>query len=233
MKGDILLNPLGGNSTLTILLVDPGLLLFQVVQRVSSGDGAEQKTEHPAPVRFLLQPLGVRALADVRGIQEGQGIKGQVAGVSQLSANSTVLNNGVEILGVGCHGRSLEVLNVLAQLHKDMLEDRKRMRRGETHAHGFADEAELLFDSLPGSNLTRCGIGTEEVPSVEAREVLQSSKELVAAGGRGYELEVMRHRWVVHKSVGNHSESVWSGIGELGYYAQERAVREKCSRLEF
>src|SRR5258707_916506 len=81
---------------------------------------------------------------------------------------------------------------------------------GVTHAHGFADQAELLLDGLPGSNLPRCGIGAEEVPGVEPGEVLQRAEELVAAGGRSDKLEVVSHRGVVHESVGNHDERVGS-----------------------
>jgi hypothetical protein len=66
----------------------------------------------------------------------------------------------------------------------------------------------LLLDGLPGSNLPRCGIGAEEVPGVEAREVLKCAEELVSACGGRDELEVVSHRGVVHESVGNHSVSV-------------------------
>ena len=79
-----------------------------------------------------------------------------------------------------------------------------------THAHGFPDQAELLLHGLPGSNLAWGGIGTEEVPGVEAGEVLQRSEELVAASSRGNEFEVVSHRRVVYESVGNHDESVGS-----------------------
>lgn len=51
----------------------------------------------------------------------------------------------------------------------------------------------MLLDGFPGSNLSGRGIGAEEVPGVEAGEVLQRAEELVPAGGRGDKLEVVSH----------------------------------------
>jgi hypothetical protein len=66
----------------------------------------------------------------------------------------------------------------------------------------------LLLDGLPGSNLPRSSIGAEEVPGVEAGEVLERTEELVPACGGRDELEVVSHRGVVHEGVSNHGVSV-------------------------
>lgn len=84
---------------------------------------------------------------------------------------------------------------------------------GGTNAHGLADEPELLLDGLPRSNLAGGGICAEEVPGVESGEVLQRAEDLVTTGGRGNELEVVGHRGVVYKAVGDHDENVESAIG--------------------
>ena len=91
----ILLNPLTGNNALPILLIQPRLLLSQVIKRVSSRDSAEQQPNHPASIRLLLQPLSRRTLPDPRSIQERQGIKRHVPRISKLSADSTVLDDRI------------------------------------------------------------------------------------------------------------------------------------------
>jgi hypothetical protein len=62
----------------------------------------------------------------------------------------------------------------------------------------------LLLGSLPRCDLARCAICAEEIPGVEAGEVLNCSQDLVAAGNRGGELKVVGHGGVVDKSVGDH-----------------------------
>ena len=47
-------------------------------------------------------------------------------------------------------------------------------------------------------------VGAQEVPGVEAREVLEGAQELVAADGGGDEFEVVRDRGVVDERVGDH-----------------------------
>lgn len=58
----------------------------------------------------------------------------------------------------------------------------------ETHSHRFAHETELLLHGLEGRNLGRRAICAEEVPGIEAGEVLEGSEELVTAHCRRDEL---------------------------------------------
>lgn len=51
-------------------------------------------------------------------------------------------------------------------------------------AQGFADEAELLFDGVVGSDFRGGGVEAEEVPGIEAGKVLQGAQEFVAADWR-------------------------------------------------
>lgn len=48
-------------------------------------------------------------------------------------------------------------------------------------AEGFAGEAERGFELGPGRDFGFGGVGAEEVPGVEAGEVLDCAEELVAA----------------------------------------------------
>ncbi len=74
-------------------------------------------------------------------------------------------------------------------------------------AHELSGEPKLLLDGLEGSNFPRGTVRTEEIPGVEAREVLDCAKEFVAAYGGGYEFEVVGHRGVVDEGVGNHCDN--------------------------
>ena len=48
-------------------------------------------------------------------------------------------------------------------------------------AQAFAREAEVFLDGFEGGNEASGGVGAEEVPGVEAGEVLEGAEELVAA----------------------------------------------------
>lgn len=49
----------------------------------------------------------------------------------------------------------------------------------------FAGESELLFDGFEGSDEAGWSVGSEEIPGVEAREVLEGTEELVTADCKG------------------------------------------------
>ena len=48
-------------------------------------------------------------------------------------------------------------------------------------AHALADQGEVFLQVVPGGDGCCCGIGAQEVPGVEAGEVLEGSEEFVAA----------------------------------------------------
>ena len=48
-------------------------------------------------------------------------------------------------------------------------------------AHGFADQAEVFFDRVPGGDGGGGCVGPEEVPAVETGEVLEGAEDFVAA----------------------------------------------------
>ncbi len=89
-------------------------------------------------------------------------IKAQVYRVAQLPAYSAILQHWVHGLAISRNGGSLEVLDILAD------------------AQGFSSEAELLLDGFVRGDDSRRVIRSEEVPGVEAREVLEGTEELIA-----------------------------------------------------
>lgn len=71
-------------------------------------------------------------------------------------------------------------------------------------AEDLAHEAELLLEGVPGGDFRGGAVGAQEVPGVEAREVLDCAHELVATHGGGDEAQVVSHRGVVDDGVGDH-----------------------------
>lgn len=49
-------------------------------------------------------------------------------------------------------------------------------------AQRFAHQAELLLDGVEGEDVAGGAVGAEEVPGVEAGEVLEGAEEFVSAG---------------------------------------------------
>lgn len=62
------------------------------------------------------------------------------------------------------------------------------VRIGMAYAQSFSHKPELLLDCLPRRDLPRRAICAEQVPGIEAGEVLQCSEELISADGRRDEL---------------------------------------------
>lgn len=159
---NILLNLLGLDNTLTLLAVNRLLLLLQSPQRVQSRDCTEDQPSRPAPVGILLQLLRRLQLLDTDDIDGPDGVEGQVTGVTQLATDGQVAEHGVEwALVVNDGGGGLEVLDELADTH-----DLSRC-------------AELLLDGVEGFDGGLGTVGAEEVPGVEAGEVLQGTHDLV------------------------------------------------------
>jgi len=66
------------------------------------------------------------------------------------------------------------------------------------NAHELPRESELCLYSCEGGDLRRSAVRAEEIPGIEAGEVLEGSEEFVAADGGGDELEVVRNGRVVN-----------------------------------
>jgi primosomal replication protein N len=60
-----------------------------------------------------------------------------------------------------------------------------------THSYSFAHKSKLLLQGFIRCNLSGSAISAVKIPSVESREVLDRSKELVTTGNCRHELEVM------------------------------------------
>lgn len=180
------LDALALNNTLAVLAVELLLSRLESVECVELGDDTECQTHRPEAVGLLLVVLGSRVLADADGVGDSQGIEGQVTSVTELATDGSIAQDGIQGFGVGGDSGSLDVLNVLAE------------------SHNLADQAELLLDGIPRDDLGGCAVGTEQVPGVEAGEVLKGSQELVATDGCGDEAQVVSHRRVVDEGVGNH-----------------------------
>ena len=156
------------------------------MQRVELGDDAAGDADSPEAISLALERLRPRPLLHARGVRESGEIAGQIARIAELAADGGVLQDRIHGLGVSGSRGSLEVLDVLAG------------------AEDLAGEATLLLEGIPRSDLRLGTIGAEEIPRVEAGEILHGSHELVAADGGRDELEVVRHRGVVDDGIGNH-----------------------------
>ena len=157
---DVLLDPLARNNTLPILFINFRLLLSQIIERVRPRDSTEQQPNHPKSIRLLLQSLRSRTLFNSRSIQIRQRIQRHVSRISQLSANSTVLSNWVEVFRISHNGRGFEMLYEFPELYCD-LSVLTFEERGDTDSHCFAHKSKLLLDSLEGRNLARRAICAE------------------------------------------------------------------------
>lgn len=185
-KGNPLEDLLALDDAFAVLAINLGLALLEAVQRIDLAGNAKDEAHGPEAGSVLLQRLGSMPLANARSITHRQGIKGEVPCIANLSADSGVAQKGLDGLCVGGLGGGLEVLDVLAD------------------AHDLAGEAELLLDGVPGGHLRGGAVCAEEVPGVEAGEVLDRAEDLVAADGGGDEAQVMGHRGVVGEGVGDH-----------------------------
>ena len=183
---DLQCYPLRLNDTLTLLLIYLGLSLLEHVQRVQLRHDAACYAKSPGPERIGLEFFGVQTLPNPRRVESGAYVEGQVDKVAELAGDGGITQDGVEDFGVSSGSGSLEVLDVLAD------------------AHQLASEAELLLNGFPRRNGIFNSIGTEKVPGVKARKVLDRAEELVAADRRRGELEVVRHGRVVDDKVGDH-----------------------------
>lgn len=160
--GDSLFNLLSLNNTLTLLPINRLLLLLQSPQRVNPRNRITDQPGHPEPIRILLQLLGIAQLLDPNRVDDPDGVEGQVAGIAQLATDSQIAEEGVDrALVVGGDGGGLEVLDELA--------DTQDLARG----------AELLLDGVEGFDGGLGTVGAEEVPGVEAGEVLECTEDFV------------------------------------------------------
>lgn len=159
---DVLFDLLGLDNSLAFLAVHRLLLLLQPEEGVDPRDGAACQTGAPRAVRILLQTLGGGQLAVADGVDDGDGVEGQVAGVAELATDGQVAQDGVDgALVLQGDGGSLEVLDELAD------------------AHDLARGAELLLDGIVGVDGGLRAVGAVQVPGVEAGEVLQGTEKLV------------------------------------------------------
>jgi hypothetical protein len=125
-------------------------------------------------------------LPDTGSIRNSESIAGQVTSITQLATDLSVLEDGVEGLGVGSGGSGLVVLDELSG------------------SEDLSEQAELLLEGVPRGDLVGSCVCAEEIPGVEAGEVLKNSHELVATEGCGHVAQVVRYRGVVDESVSDH-----------------------------
>lgn len=191
-QGNSLGNALALDDALAVLEVDGGLALTQAVEGVDLGDDGAGDARGPEAVGRGLQAGGGGVLADAGGVEDGGGVKGQVARVSELASHGRVAQElvgggaGGRGLGVEGDGGGLEVLNRLAEAEK------------------LAQQAKLLLGGGPGRDGLLGRVGAQQVPGVEAGEILHGAVELVAAERGREELEQVGHAGVVDNGVGDH-----------------------------
>jgi hypothetical protein len=104
-----------------------------------------------------------KGLLSPRYTYHGRIIQQHICCIPQLTANRRISQHRIHPLCIAGHGRSLEVLDELAD------------------AHQLAREAELLLGRLEGRDAGLGMVCAVEVPGEEAREVLEGAEDFVAA----------------------------------------------------
>lgn len=138
----------------------------------------------------MLHARGVLPGLDAGGVRDSERIAGEVTGVTQLATDLGVPKDGVHGLCVGGSGGSLEVLDKLAS------------------SEDLSEQAKLLLEGVPRSDLVWGCVCAEEVPGVETGKVLEDSHKLVATKSSGHVAQVVRYRGVVDDCVGDHDGDV-------------------------
>ncbi|POR38113.1 Uncharacterized protein TPAR_01686, partial [Tolypocladium paradoxum] len=82
------------DDALAVLAVDLGLALLELVEGVQLGGDAEDEARGPEAVGLALSRLGALPAADAEGVGQGDGVKGEVAGVADLAAEGGVAQEG-------------------------------------------------------------------------------------------------------------------------------------------
>lgn len=186
VKGNSLSDAFAFNNTFAVLAINLGLALVEVVKSVKLGGNAKDETHSPAAVGVLAEVLGRFPLADADGIGNSQGIKGEIASISELTTDGGVAEERVHALGVSDSGSGLEMLDILAE------------------TQDLAGKTELLLDGVPRRHLGGRAICAQEIPGVETGEILKRAEELIAADGGGDEAQVVGHRRVIDEGVCDH-----------------------------
>lgn len=168
----ILLDLLGLDDSLTFLAVDGLLLLLELVESVDTSNGAEDQSRKPRAVGVLLDALHGLELAVAHDIDDSDSVEGEVTGVAELTTDSQVaedwVNGGLVVEG---NRGSLQVLEELA------------------HTHELTGSSELLLNGIVGVDGRLWLVGAVQIPGIEAGEVLDCAKKLVAADcGAGFTL---------------------------------------------
>ncbi|PNY23105.1 Uncharacterized protein TCAP_06944 [Tolypocladium capitatum] len=131
------------NDALAVLSVNLGLALPEPVEGVQLRADAEDEARGPEAEGLALDRLGALPLADAEGIGQGDGVKGEVAGVAELAAEGGVAQERVDGFCVGGDGGGLDVLDGLAE------------------AQDLAGEAEVLLEGVPGGHLGGGAVGAQ------------------------------------------------------------------------
>lgn len=164
---NILLNLLSLDNTLALLAVDGARAHAQAAQRVYASNEAAQQAREPGAGSILREGLGVRQLPDTAGVEVLEHVDRQVSGVTKLATNGQVLEHRVGLAGArrrcGGNGGGLDVLDVFA------------------HTQQLTRGAELLLDGGPRLDRGLGRIRPDEIPGIEAREVLDRPQNLVTA----------------------------------------------------
>lgn len=112
---------------------------------------------------MLLQSLGRSKLTNTDRVNNGDCIEREVARVAKLTADGEITEYRVDrVLVVGGQCGCLQMLNKLAD------------------PQNLPSCSELLLDSVERLDGGLGAVGAVEVPSIEAGEVLQGSKDLIA-----------------------------------------------------
>lgn len=138
------------DNPLALLAVDRLLLLSQTPKRVDARHKTADQPSKPGPVGMLLQFLSGLELAESEGVDQRDGVEGQITGIAKLAANRKVLEHRIAAnarsLVVKSHSRGLEVLNELPR------------------TENLAREGKVFLQGIPRRNRRLGLVRAEEVP---------------------------------------------------------------------
>jgi hypothetical protein len=199
-SGSVLVVLLGGGGVLLLLCCQSSSLLLADVDLVDGVENVAEDTKGPEVGADLLDGLDVVNLLDAGAVDVDDGVKDQVDGVAEVSANGCVSQTRVQGLVLERHGGGLEMAN------------------GLSNSEQLSGHGELVLDLSENINGVLGVALSEQVVGQEPREVLDGPQDLVSTDVGLKQLDHSGHGGVLGEANGHLFCVCWREEGEtLGF----------------